>query len=81
MLTKVLLQISFFKELLDSEFPDWLEKKQMKKLALVISKMQKREVLERWQFDIMTDLDIQENGYCFIYLLCLFLRLAGKLSN
>lgn len=40
----------------------WLQKKQLKRLVVVISEVQTKEVLERWQFDIETDEDIQEEG-------------------
>uniref|UniRef100_A0A0N5AS10 Mitotic spindle assembly checkpoint protein MAD2A n=1 Tax=Syphacia muris TaxID=451379 RepID=A0A0N5AS10_9BILA len=39
-----------------------LQKKQLKRLVLVISEIQKKEVLERWQFDIETDKTIQDSG-------------------
>ncbi|KHN73478.1 Mitotic spindle assembly checkpoint protein MAD2A [Toxocara canis] len=40
----------------------WLQKKQLKRLVVVISEVQTKEVLERWQFDIETDADIQADG-------------------
>ncbi|VDN56382.1 unnamed protein product [Dracunculus medinensis] len=40
----------------------WLQKKQLKRLVVVICKIPAREVIERWQFDIETDEEIQEAG-------------------
>jgi len=40
----------------------WLSKKQLKRLVVVISNVQTREVLERWQFNIETDKDVEESG-------------------
>lgn len=34
---------------------EWLEKGSVKKLVLVISGVEKNEVLERWVFDVSTD--------------------------
>lgn len=39
-----------------------LQKKQLKRLVMIISEIQKKEVLERWQFDIETDKNIDESG-------------------
>ncbi|KAM3725726.1 Mitotic spindle assembly checkpoint protein MAD2A [Dirofilaria immitis] len=40
----------------------WLENKQLRKLVVVISNIQTKDVLERWQFDIDTDPNIQQYG-------------------
>ncbi|VDN41260.1 unnamed protein product [Gongylonema pulchrum] len=44
----------------------WLENKQLRKVVLVISDIQSKEILERWQFDIEQESETGENGYCFI---------------
>ncbi|VDP11352.1 unnamed protein product [Onchocerca flexuosa] len=51
----------------------WLESKQLRKLVVVISNIQTKDVLERWQFDIDTDPNIQQYGYFDI----IFVRSKG----
>ncbi|VDM95846.1 unnamed protein product [Thelazia callipaeda] len=40
----------------------WLENKQLRKLVLVISDIQTKNILERWQFDIQTDETVDLTG-------------------
>ncbi|KAK6110949.1 Uncharacterized protein BM_BM14041 [Brugia malayi] len=40
----------------------WLENKKLRKLVVVISNIQTKDILERWQFDIETDAVIQQDS-------------------
>lgn len=64
--------VTFAVTLLTCFLTVWLENKQLRKLVVVISNIQTKEVLERWQFDIETDAVIQQDGY-FDILFAVFL--------
>ena len=40
---------------------DWLMKKTVQKLVIVIKNIDTNEVLERWQFDVECDKSVTEN--------------------
>ena len=52
---------SYLKKVL-TQLQDWLEKGSVKKLVLVISGVEKEEVLERWVFDVQTDEKVVATG-------------------
>jgi hypothetical protein len=43
------------------DFPDWLEKGQIRRLVLVINSVATKEVLERWDFQIDCEATAQHN--------------------
>lgn len=45
-----------------SQLTGWLEKGLVKKLVLVITEVEKEEVMERWVFDVDTDKKVLETG-------------------
>ncbi|XP_038192923.1 mitotic spindle assembly checkpoint protein MAD2A-like isoform X2 [Arvicola amphibius] len=46
------------------QLKDWLYKCSVRKLVVVISNIERGEVLERWQFDIECDRTTKEDGVC-----------------
>ena len=75
------LQKQFFKQLLlyAPSFADWLVKKTIQKIVLVVTSVAKKEDIERWQFNIECDKSANETTY--VYIIIYNIRLSVSLCK